>query len=118
MRRHVCRRKATLTPPQPPICLDPGCPASNHKIGYAVVVGPSRWGRGLATEAGRALLAHGFQSHGLERIVAITHPGNLKSQAVMQRLGMRFERRTTGGELGLEVTDVAIVLYAMERQDA
>ncbi len=36
--------------------------------------------RGLATEAARALHAHGFRRHGLERIVAITHPRNLKSR--------------------------------------
>lgn len=79
---------------------------------------PSHWGRGLASEAGRALLAHGFETRALERIVAITHPRNVKSRAVMQRLGMRFERETTGRELGLQVPDVEIVLYAKECHDA
>lgn len=78
---------------------------------------PTRWGRGLASEAGRALLAHGFGTQGLERIVAITHPRNLKSRAVMQRIGMRLERETTGRELSLQVPDVEIVLYAKERHD-
>ena len=77
---------------------------------------PSRWGRGLASEAGGALIEHGFAAHALERIVAITHPHNLKSQAVMERLGMRFERRTTGRELGLQAADVPVVLYALERR--
>ena len=36
----------------------------------------------------------------------------------MQRLGMRFERKTTGGELGLQLPDVEIVLYAKARHDA
>jgi RimJ/RimL family protein N-acetyltransferase len=46
------------------------------------------WGRGYATEAGRAALAHGFERCGLEEIVAFTSAGNLRSRAVMERLGM------------------------------
>jgi RimJ/RimL family protein N-acetyltransferase len=77
---------------------------------------PSRWRRGLATEAGRALLAHGFGVLGLERIVAITHPRNQRSRAVMERLGMTFERASDGRALGLAVPDAAVVLYAVERR--
>jgi RimJ/RimL family protein N-acetyltransferase len=46
------------------------------------------WGRGYATEAGRAALACGFERHGLEEIVSFTSVGNLRSRAVMERLGM------------------------------
>jgi hypothetical protein len=37
-------------------------------------------------------------------------------QAVMERVGMCFERRTTGRELGLQAADVPVVLYALERR--
>lgn len=49
---------------------------------------PQYWGHGYATEAARAVLALAFGSLGLEEIVAFTAAGNLRSQAVMQRLGM------------------------------
>lgn len=50
------------------------------------------WGRGLATEAARASLQFGFDTLGLERIVAIARPENLTSQRVMQKLGMTYEK--------------------------
>jgi RimJ/RimL family protein N-acetyltransferase len=46
------------------------------------------WGRGYATEAARAALDYGFGTLGLEEIVAITVPANLRSCRVMERLGM------------------------------
>lgn len=47
------------------------------------------WGQGLASEAARLALRVGFDWLGLEEIVAFTAVGNLRSQAVMRRLGMR-----------------------------
>jgi RimJ/RimL family protein N-acetyltransferase len=49
----------------------------------------AHWGRGYATEAARAWLAHGFGAMAVEEIIAFTVPGNERSQAVMRRLGMR-----------------------------
>jgi ribosomal-protein-alanine N-acetyltransferase len=49
------------------------------------------WGLGLATEAGRAALRFGLLDAGLPEVVSFTVPPNLRSQAVMQRLGMRYE---------------------------
>ncbi len=48
----------------------------------------SAWGKGYATEAAREWLRFGFETKGLEEIVAFTIPINLPSQAVMKRLGM------------------------------
>lgn len=50
---------------------------------------PQFWGLGLATEAARLALRAGFESLGLEEIVAITTLRNTRSRAVMQRLGMQ-----------------------------
>ncbi len=74
---------------------------------------PDCWGRGLATEAGRGAIRHGFDSAGLARLTAIAHPDNRASLAVMERLGLRFERRARGHELGLATPDVEVVLYAL-----
>lgn len=46
------------------------------------------WGQGIATEAARAWLDHGFHALGLDRIVAFTTPANIRSRAVMGRIGM------------------------------
>ncbi|QLG86799.1 GNAT family N-acetyltransferase [Chitinibacter bivalviorum] len=47
------------------------------------------WGQGLAYEAAAAALAFGFDELQLDEIVAFTALGNLRSQALMQRLQMR-----------------------------
>jgi RimJ/RimL family protein N-acetyltransferase len=47
------------------------------------------WGQGYATEAGNAALDFGFNTLKLDEIVSFTAVPNVRSQAVMQRLGMR-----------------------------
>ena len=49
------------------------------------------WGHGFATEAARAALAFGFDVLGRAEIVSFTSRLNLRSQAVMRRIGMRHE---------------------------
>lgn len=48
------------------------------------------WGRGYATEAAREALRFGFEVLALDKIVSFTSVGNLRSQSVMQRLGMEM----------------------------
>ena len=52
------------------------------------------WGRGLATEAGTAALGHAFEALEAERVISITGPANVRSQRVMDRLGLSFSGRT------------------------
>lgn len=52
---------------------------------------PDWWGLGLATEAATACLQHGFAALEFTEILAFTVPPNLASQAVMQRIGMRYQ---------------------------
>ena len=52
------------------------------------------WGRGYATEAARAALRFGFEEKGLSEIVSFTVPRNVRSRAVMERLGMRHTGET------------------------
>ena len=49
---------------------------------------PAAWGHGYATEGARAALRFGFEELELAEIVSFTVPHNLKSRAVMDRLGM------------------------------
>ncbi|WP_414172149.1 GNAT family N-acetyltransferase [Clavibacter tessellarius] len=54
---------------------------------------PDAWGRGIATEAARRVLAHAADG-GLARVLAVTDPANAASQAVARRIGMRDLGRT------------------------
>ena len=47
------------------------------------------WGRGLATEAVAAMLAHGAERHGLRRIIATVAAENGASLRVLQKVGMQ-----------------------------
>jgi RimJ/RimL family protein N-acetyltransferase len=49
------------------------------------------WGHGYATEAGRAVLAYAFDDIGLDEVISFTSTTNLRSQQVMQRLGMTHD---------------------------
>jgi len=51
----------------------------------------SAWGQGYATEAGLAALEFGFAEAGLAEIVSFTTAANLRSRAVMERLGMTHD---------------------------
>ena len=64
----------------------PAPPASVVEIGWRLA--PAYWGKGYASEAARAALAHGFGELGLSEIVSFTAQGNKRSQAVMERIGM------------------------------
>lgn len=51
---------------------------------------PEYWGRGLAEEAGRGVIAHAFNKLGLESLLAGHDPENAASQHILQKLGFRF----------------------------
>ncbi len=65
-------------------------------IGYRFL--PEHWGRGLATEAGRASLDYGFTRLGLRRIIGLVDPANVASVRVLQKLGMTFAGTVALGE--------------------
>jgi RimJ/RimL family protein N-acetyltransferase len=67
------------------------------------------WGRGLATEGGRAAMEC-WRKRLLDdqRLISITVPGNTRSRAVMERLGLTYR-----GEALWK--DLEVVWYAIER---
>jgi ribosomal-protein-alanine N-acetyltransferase len=48
----------------------------------------SAWGHGYASEAAHVALGVGFDEFGLDEIVSMTAVANLRSQRVMERIGM------------------------------
>lgn len=63
--------------------------AGSAEVGW--VVSPAASGRGLATEAVRALIDTAFEVYGLRRLAAQIDPDNVRSVALAERLGMRRE---------------------------
>jgi RimJ/RimL family protein N-acetyltransferase len=79
---------------------------------------PAHWGNGYATEAAAAALRHGFEAGGLREIVAFTTTMNIRSQSVMERIGMWRDH-----EADFEHTNVPVgsphrphVLYRVRHQ--
>ena len=72
----------------------------DHAIGaaeFGIAVGPSRnWGRGIGRAAGMLMLQHGFRELKLHRICAEVHAPNLRSLALMKKLG--FRQKGVGAE--------------------
>ena len=49
-------------------------------------------GQGFATEAARGALGFAFEERELQEVVSFTIPANLRSQGVMQRIGMQARK--------------------------
>ena len=49
------------------------------------------WGKGYATEAGREVLRYSFGEAGLAHLISMTAVQNVRSRAVMARLGLRHD---------------------------
>ncbi|CAI3801257.1 GNAT family N-acetyltransferase [Rheinheimera sp. MM224] len=64
---------------------------SETELGYRFL--PEFWGKGLATEAGKAVIQFA-QGLSLTRLVAVIHPDNEGSQQVATKLGFALEGKT------------------------
>jgi RimJ/RimL family protein N-acetyltransferase len=60
-------------------------------IGFAIL--PQYAGNGYAYESARAVMTHAKNDIGLKRVIAITNPDNLASIRLLEKLGLKFERR-------------------------
>jgi RimJ/RimL family protein N-acetyltransferase len=68
-------------------------PPDEEDVEIAWHLHPTLWGRGYATEIGRAAARRAFET-GIEEVFAIVRPGNERSSAVARRLGMEYVGRT------------------------
>jgi RimJ/RimL family protein N-acetyltransferase len=64
------------------------------------------WGHGYATEAATGWLDHAFGFLDLLRVISITDPPNVRSLAVMRRLGMVFDHEA-------EIEDEGVTFHAV-----
>ncbi len=81
---------------------------SGAELAYGIAT--PHWGKGLATEAARAAIRHGFEELGFERVAASADTENAASLRVMQKAGMRYEKRAF--REGRDMT-----YYAISRED-
>jgi RimJ/RimL family protein N-acetyltransferase len=77
------------------------------------------WGHGYATEGAREVLRIGFDDIGLEEIVSFTVPANVRSRAVMERIGMTHDPADDFDDPNVDATAhpdlVRHVLYRIAR---
>jgi ribosomal-protein-alanine N-acetyltransferase len=85
-----------------------GAAVSEVELLYGVA--PEHWGKGVATEAACAVLRYGFEERGLARIYAGADLPNTASFRVIEKLGMKFARKTM-------VNGVEAVYYTISRDD-
>ena len=73
------------------------------------------WGRGYATEAGGAAMKHVLETLGRNRVVAIIDPPNEASKRVAARLGMQYEARYSGTQLGHRKPEIVVDLFYKQK---
>jgi RimJ/RimL family protein N-acetyltransferase len=88
--------------------------APHNQIGWRLI--RSAWGKGYATEAARAALDDVFTRVGLDEVLAYTAIDNLRSQAVMERLGLRRDPMLDFDVLNDDVPWHGLVWVAEMRQ--
>ncbi|MFC9329829.1 GNAT family N-acetyltransferase [Kitasatospora sp. NPDC057015] len=97
--------------------VDEGLPFTGVEIGWRLA--RTAWGQGYATEAALAVLEFGFTTLGLPELLAITAHGNLRSRAVMRRIGMTYDPADDFDDPDVPPGPLrASVLYRIRRRDA
>lgn len=88
----------------------------NHSTGIGYWLGESYQGKGIVTKSCRTLMDYGFGSLGFNRIEIRCAPGNSKSRAVPERLGLVEEGMLREAEW-LYDHYVDHVVYSMLKKD-
>jgi len=77
--------------------LDP----ENTEVGW--LYARRAWGKGYATEAGRAIVRFCFEQLDRPEVISIAHPDNLASRRVMEKLGLSLAGSRRWEERGMDV---------------
>ena len=82
----------------------------NKEVEILYGVAPENWGKGIALEAAREALRYGFEVLNLANIYAGADPPNAASFRVIEKLGMKFARKTV-------VNGLEAIYYVMSHND-
>lgn len=84
--------------------------AQRDETWFGIALHRDDWGRGFATEAGRACVAWGFRHLGIPYISAMIDPENTRAIKLVERLGMTRQRT-------LDFFNDSAVLYRVTGED-
>ena len=71
--------------------LQEGVERVSAEVGYWL--GEAFWGRGIVTDALKAVTRHAFETYGVVRVFAVPFEWNVPSQRVLEKAGYVFEGR-------------------------
>lgn len=66
--------------------------AGNSEIELIYVFCQAAWGKGFASEIGKALIQYAFEIMNIDRLIALIEPENSASERVAVKIGMHFEK--------------------------
>ncbi|MEU5614903.1 GNAT family N-acetyltransferase [Streptomyces sparsogenes] len=96
--------------------VDEDMPFTGVEVGWRLA--RPHWGHGYATEAALAAVDHGFEALRLPEILAVTTATNLRSQAVMRRIGMTRDPADDFDDLTVPEGPLRpSVVYRLRRED-
>lgn len=64
------------------------------EIEFGVTLSRTSWGKGIATECGRACIEHAFTNLRHEQLVAVAQPGNAATISMLRKLGFHHDGST------------------------
>ncbi|MEO0652561.1 MAG: GNAT family N-acetyltransferase [Planctomycetota bacterium] len=69
-------------------------PGGQPEVEIKYALAPDHWGRGLASEAARALLEWGVAHFAMAHVIATIDPQNAASARILEKLGFRWREQT------------------------
>jgi ribosomal-protein-alanine N-acetyltransferase len=84
---------------------------SDVEVEVAYLLAKDQWGRGLATEAARAIVEYAFATLHLSRVICLFEPENIASANVGRKIGMRPDGT-------VELDDEVMPLFALTAERA
>jgi RimJ/RimL family protein N-acetyltransferase len=94
------------------VSLEVAAAKRSARLGYAI--GRKWWGQGIAPEAASAAMAWAIEAFGLTRVWASTDDRNVRSQRVLEKLGMRRDAVRLGDHVGRDGELVDEVVYSFD----
>ena len=79
-----------------------------EEVEVAYLLAKAHWGRGLGTEAARAVLSYGFDELHLSRLICLIDPANEASVKVAEKIGMSLEQEA-------EIDGEPTLVYSAQR---